>query len=255
MITTTAIPAFNDNYHWLIESEVETWVVDPGDGDKVQEVLAERSRTLTGILITHHHWDHINGIETLLHPDLIVAGPARDQHPLVNRPMQEGDTLAVCGSQFQVFEVPGHTLNHIVYYAEPENQDPILFSGDTLFAGGCGRLFEGTPAQMHQSLSKLGTLPERTQIYCAHEYTLGNLEFANTIEPNNPDLNSRLETVKDLRAQGIPTIPSILSLELKTNPFMRIHSAELTASAKRSNPDLKDPISIFAEIRSLKDQF
>ena len=256
MISITAIPAFKDNYHWLIENEAETWVVDPGDGKKVKDVLARKSKTLTGILVTHHHWDHVNGIEDLHRDDLLVIGPALSQHPLVNRPVREGDTLSVCGAKFRVIEVPGHTLNHIAYYAEPENQAPILLSGDTLFAGGCGRLFEGTPAQMHDSLSKLAKLPEQTQIYCAHEYTLSNLEFACTVEPDNSDLHSRLEETKNLRERSIPTVPSVLSQELKTNPFMRVESPELIASAQRGNPAMeRNPVSVFTEVRSQKDRF
>lgn len=256
MISITAIPAFKDNYHWLIESDSETWVVDPGDGNIVKEALAKKSKSLTGILVTHHHWDHVNGIEELLDDDLVVIGPALDQYPLVNHPAREGDVKCICGVDFEVIEVPGHTLNHIAYYAAPKNQQPVLFCGDTLFAGGCGRLFEGTPSQMHESLNKLAKLPENTQIFCAHEYTLTNLEFARQIEPTNPELSLRLADVKAKREQDVPTIPSLLSQELKTNPFMRVDSPELIASAQRINPDVaNDPVSVFAEIRSQKDQF
>lgn len=256
MIDITPIPAFQDNYHWLISGNGDAWVVDPGDGEAVKQALHERSLALSGILITHHHWDHVNGIEALLSDNLIVAGPSLKKHPLVNTPLSNGDFITICGEQFTVFETPGHTLNHIVYYAQLSHQSPLLFCGDTLFAGGCGRLFEGTPKQMYQSLTKLAELPEDTQIYCAHEYTAANLAFASTLEPKNSKLKTRITDVHSLRKEGKPTIPSTLSVELETNPFLRTGSEEIINSARKNNPAVAiEPESIFAELRSMKDSF
>jgi len=255
------LPAFSDNYLWLIENDEETWVVDPGDGKVVSAALQERHRTLTGILITHHHPDHIGGIKHLLHNDLIVAGPAKSQHPDVNRPMNDGDTITVCGQSFSVMAVPGHTLNHLAYYSDLNNTDtsseaPVLFSGDTLFAGGCGRIFEGSPSQMHESLTRFAQLPINTRIYCAHEYTLANLQFALTMEPSNQALQNRIVVCQNLRHKNRPTLPSHMADELETNPFLRMNSAELRASVKRKYPDTENnDIAIFAAVRKLKDNF
>ena len=275
------LPAFNDNYLWLIEGEEETWVVDPGDGEVVAAALEKSQRTLTGILITHHHSDHVGGIEHLMHKDLIVAGPATSKHPKVNRPLSEGESIILCNRLFSVMEVPGHTHNHIAYYSRPESLDaenhdteshdmsgnppqsanslyrtPILFSGDTLFAGGCGRIFDGTLEQLHDSLARIALLPSDTAVYCAHEYTLNNLGFALTLEPSNQALQSRIVACQAQRHKGQPTVPSRLSDELETNPFLRTHSREIQASARRKHPQMQsDAKSIFSAIRSLKDNF
>lgn len=256
MISITPLNAFKDNYHWLIEGDDEIWVVDPGDGRVVAEALAQRSKSLDGILVTHHHWDHVNGIEELIGENTIVAGPALEKHPLVNYPLVDADSIVVCGQKLRVFEVPGHTLNHIAYFCAPADQIPFLLSGDTLFAGGCGRLFEGTPAQMYDSLSRLAELPKETLVYCAHEYTLANLDFALSVEPENEQLITRIKEAKSIREQGRPTIPTTLELELKTNPFLRTHSDELkTGLADQGLLTSERPEEVFATVRALKDNF
>lgn len=256
MLKVTPIPAFNDNYLWLIENKEECWVVDPGDAIPVQNALEERGRQLTGILVTHHHRDHIGGIQALYKDGMKVIGPSLNPYELVNDRVSDGDIREVCGVDFNVIEVPGHTLNHLAYYAEPKEQKPLLFCGDTLFAGGCGRLFEGTPEQMYSSLSRLSALSEESLVYCAHEYTLANLAFAETLEPDNQALIGRIKESVHLRKKSIPTVPSSLKVEKKTNPFLRTTSNELIEKAKLFEPNLKaDPVAIFATIRKMKDQF
>lgn len=257
MLQIKPIPAFQDNYFWLIENGEETWIVDPGDASPVLKTLKTRERELTGILITHHHPDHIGGVAGLLHPGLQIIGPQKSRYELVNRAVSEGDTVRICGVEFNVMEVPGHTLNHLAYYAEPENQAPVLFCGDTLFAAGCGRLFEGTPEQMYQSLSRLQQLPGNTQVYCAHEYTQANLAFAQSVEPGNREIMVRMEEVAALRAQGIPSIPTNIQLENAVNPFLRTASPEIVSSAMK-NASLKtspDQVDVFRKLRKMKDLF
>jgi len=256
MLQIKPIPAFQDNYFWLIENGEETWVVDPGDADPVLKTLEPRAQKLTGILITHHHPDHIGGVAELLNPALQIVGPEKNRFELVNTPVSEGDTLRICGVEFKVMEVPGHTLNHLAYYAEPGGQAPVLFCGDTLFAAGCGRLFEGTPEQMYQSLSKFQQLPDNTQIYCAHEYTETNLAFALSVEPGNSQVQQRIEEVAALRAKGIPSIPTSIKSEKATNPFLRTTSEEIIATVASSHSvDKTDPTDIFAYLRKMKDVF
>jgi len=258
MLTVTAIPAFNDNYLWMIENDSECWVVDPGDAAPVQAALLSKGLNLTGILVTHHHSDHVGGIEALIKPGMPVIGPSISPFHLVNDPVSEGDIRNICGVDFRVIDVPGHTLNHLAYYAEPGNmqQKPVLFCGDTLFAGGCGRLFEGTPAQMYQSLNKLSALNPDTLVYCAHEYTMANLAFATSIEPNNLKLKQHTEDMQHLRDQNIPTIPSNIGIEIETNPFLRTQSEEVYKSAMEFDSTTgNQPIEIFATIRRMKDNF
>lgn len=260
LFTVTPIPAFDDNYLWLIESEAECWVVDPGDGLAVKKVLETKNRVLTGILVTHHHSDHVGGISLLKTEGMPVIGPSITPHPLVNDPVQHNDVRTICGVEFTVLFVPGHTLNHIAYYAEyspiAETKKQILFCGDTLFSAGCGRLFEGTAEQMNRSLKILAGLPSETLVYCAHEYTLNNLEFALTLEPNNQDLIKRYQEVSDLREKGLYSIPTSIDQELKTNPFLRTHETELIQSARRFDPTLApNSDSVFSLIRSMKDSF
>lgn len=258
MLTLTPIPAFNDNYLWMIESDQECWILDPGDAKPVQQALADRGRDLTGILVTHHHNDHIGGIAELARPGMPVIGPSINPYHLVNDPVSEGDSRIICGLRFDILDVPGHTLNHLAYYAPRQaNQlTPILFSGDTLFAAGCGRLFEGTPEQMYRSLHKLSDLPDETAVYCAHEYTMANLAFASSLEPNNRELKNRIAEMQNLRDQNIPTIPSSIGVEKATNPFLRVQSEEIVGSAIKSNAGTStNPVDIFASIRRMKDNF
>ena len=256
MLTVTPIPAFNDNYLWLIENNQECWVVDPGDGKAVKEALSSRQRQLSGILVTHHHRDHIGGIADLVTSGMPVIGPSISPYELVNDRVSEGDIRKICGVDFQVLDVPGHTLNHVAYFARPESSKPLLFCGDTLFAGGCGRLFEGTPAQMHESLGKLASLDSDTLVYCAHEYTLANLAFCLSVEPDNQELQRHTKDMKKLREQGIPTLPSSIQVERQINVFLRADSDEVCLSAKKFDLGIgNSPVEVFTAIRKMKDSF
>ncbi len=256
MFTVTPVPAFSDNYFWLIESAGECWVVDPGDARPVCQTIEERGLDLRGILVTHHHPDHVGGIAELVGLETPVIGPAQRVLPQVTDPVSDGDTREIFGVSFRVIEVPGHTLNHIAYYAEPPGQEPLLFCGDTLFAGGCGRLFEGSPQQMFSSLQKLAALPDETLVYCAHEYTLANLRFAHSLEPNNAALRSRISDAENLRNTGTPTVPSDMRLERATNPFLRTDSPELIQSVREEGyRSIGSPSEVFAAVRAMKDNF
>lgn len=257
MLQISPIPAFQDNYFWLIENDTETWVVDPGDATPVIKALQKRGKKLSGILITHHHSDHIGGVGELYHPELQVIGPKKSQFRLVNDPVSAGDIRQLCGAQFEVIEVPGHTLNHLAFFSRLEEQAPVLFCGDTLFAAGCGRLFEGTPEQMYQSLAQLLALPDNTQVYCAHEYTEANLKFALSVEPGNKDTVQRAEDVSLLRAQGIPSVPTSIQIEKATNPFLRTTSAEIISNIKTKLQSAGNPnqIEVFTQLRKMKDVF
>jgi len=257
-ITVTPIPAFNDNYLWLIENETECWVVDPGDGAAVKKALEVKQRALTGILVTHHHQDHVGGIALLRTENMPVIGPAISPHPLVNDPVEHQETRTICGLLFTIFHVPGHTLNHVAYYAQYDSsqgqQASLLFSGDTLFSAGCGRLFEGTPEQMNKSLKLLAALPDETKVYCAHEYTLANLEFALGVEPDNEELNRYYAATKNARKNGLPSLPSNIALERKINPFLRTEKASIIHFVHSINPNItRHSDSIFTEIRRMKD--
>ena len=256
MITVTAIPAFYDNYLWLLEGADECWVVDPGDAKPVQAALDQRNLSLTGILITHHHMDHVGGVKALATDSTQIIGPALHAYPAVRDRVEHGNRRRVCGVEFDVIEVPGHTLNHLAYFAAPEAQVPLLFCGDTLFAGGCGRLFEGSPAQMRQSLSQLSRLPSQTQVFCAHEYTQANLKFALTVEPGNAKLVERAAEVARIRELNESTVPTSIQVELDTNPFLRVDQPEVLDSVRRVFPSsASDPDSIFAAVRKMKDDF
>lgn len=259
MIQIDALPAFSDNYIWLLQ-DTDTRrcaVVDPGDAQPVLDWLeAHPGWTLTSILITHHHHDHVGGVERLKQATgAQVSGPAKETIPARDRGLVEGDRVEALGLTFTVIEVPGHTLGHIALHAV-NGQTPILFSGDTLFAGGCGRLFEGTPAQMHASLERLAALPDATQVYCAHEYTLSNLRFAQAVEPENPAIAARLAEVEQWRAVGRITLPSTLALERSTNPFLRCAETSVKQKAdERGAMAGGDASTVFAALRRWKDSF
>lgn len=256
MLTITAIPAFSDNYIWLMSQKGNAWVVDPGDATPVIETLNAQSLSLEGILITHHHRDHTGGINQLLEqwPKAKVFAPHSDKIPTATHRVSEGDTLKLLGVKLSVLEVPAHTLDHIAYFCDNLRGSPAVFCGDTLFSGGCGRVFEGTYTQMHHALQKLATLPNSTAIYCTHEYTLANLNFAKEIEPNNDALEKRLDFVRMLRSDGTITLPSQLSLEKNINPFLRCDQPEVIQAAKQIN-SASNEVEVFSAIRELKDNF
>jgi hydroxyacylglutathione hydrolase len=259
MLTITPIPAFTDNYIWTLHHEDEydgnAVVVDPGDAQAVETFLAKRNMTLSAILITHHHGDHTGGIAALTARRKIpVYGPAAESIAGVTHSLREGDTVAIPGvfdEVLRVIEVPGHTRGHIAYVS-----DDFVLCGDTLFAAGCGRLFEGTPAQMSASLAKLASLPPTTRVYCTHEYTMANLRFASAVDPDNKALQERVFEESAKRERNEPTIPTTIEKEIETNPFLRSAQPALIAAASqfRGKP-VNDPIEVFAAIREWKDGF
>lgn len=253
------VPAFNDNYVWLIHDGTHAVAVDPGEAAPVQAALSKNQLSLSAIVLTHRHDDHIAGVATLLEDKSVpVYGPRNEKVaiPTVTAPVSEGDKIIVpeMALQLEVLDVPGHTIGHVVY-VEPNNH--WLFSGDTLFAGGCGRLFEGTPKEMAESLNKLATLPDDTLVYCGHEYTISNLQFAIEVEPHNQALVERMKEATSLRKKGVPTIPSTLALEKETNPFLRYAEpgimARLIANGRLDKK--ADPVDSFTAVREWKNNF
>ncbi|KPW60746.1 Hydroxyacylglutathione hydrolase [Pseudomonas caricapapayae] len=259
MIQIHALPAFNDNYIWLLQdlSSRQCAVVDPGDAKPVMGWLAQNpDYRLTDILITHHHNDHVGGVAELKQATRArVLGPAAESIPARDIALADHDRLTVLGLEFVVHAVPGHTLGHIAFYHE-DATSPLLFSGDTLFAAGCGRLFEGTPQQMHDSLCRLAELPDSTLIYCAHEYTLSNLRFAQAVEPDNLDIAERLAEVTRWRSENRISLPSNLALEKRTNPFLRTRETSVKEKAdERSGGQNTSQSAVFASLRAWKDKF
>lgn len=255
MIQISALPAFTDNYIWLLQDHrtQRCVVVDPGDAAPVLAWLdAHPGWVLSDILITHHHHDHVGGVERLKQASgATVYGPASENIPARGVALKDNDSVSVLGWDFDVYAVPGHTLGHIAYY-----HHGLLFCGDTLFAAGCGRLFEGTPEQMHHSLSRLAALPEDTLVYCTHEYTLSNLKFAAAVEPGNADIAARLEKVTRQRQNGVMTLPSTLALEKLTNPFLRTTETLVTQKVdERDGAQNRAPSEVFAALRAWKDTF
>lgn len=254
MIDIHILPALSDNYIylWHDASAGVTAVVDPGEAGPVLELLATRGWHLTHILNTHHHGDHIGGNADLMaryHPTLIGPRAEGERIEGMTATYGEGDRFTLGGQQVRVFETPGHTRGHIAFHLEPA---AILFSGDTLFSLGCGRLFEGTPAQMWDSLLKLRALPDETMVYCGHEYTEANLRFALSIDPDNPALGLAADHIRTLRARGQPSLPARLGSEKRANPFLRADDADLAARLAMAGAP---PADLFAEIRRRKDQF
>jgi hydroxyacylglutathione hydrolase len=246
--------AFEDNYIWLLREGRGVVVVDPGDETPVLRYLAAENASLVAILLTHHHGDHTGGVAGLIarHP-VPVYGPAAESILGITVPLREGDTVAMSGFQhsLKVIDVPGHTRGHIAYYG-----GGALFCGDTLFACGCGRLFEGTAEQMWTSLNKLAALPPETRVYCAHEYTQSNARFALAVEPDNAKLRARANRVAQLRASRQATVPFTLEEELETNPFLRSTQPEVTAAAERFRGNrLSCPVEVFAALREWKNGF
>ncbi|MEK8033344.1 hydroxyacylglutathione hydrolase [Ideonella sp. DXS29W] len=251
-----ALPAFADNYIWMLHDGREALVVDPGDAAPVLDALSRLGLALTGILVTHHHGDHVGGLaelQAVLRGP--VHGPAREAMPVPVVPHQAGEHVRWQGIDFAVLDVPGHTAGHIAYYAEAAPGGPLLFCGDTLFSGGCGRLFEGTPAQMHASLAALAALPSATRVCCAHEYTLSNLRFAHAAEPGNTAVTQHLAHCEALRAQGQATLPSTIGLERLINPFMRCTEPALVETAAAHGANGTGPIEVFAALREWKNNY
>ncbi|NML60765.1 hydroxyacylglutathione hydrolase [Massilia sp. RP-1-19] len=258
-LTVLAIPAFKDNYLWLIHDGVKAAVVDPGDAEPIIEALTANNLALTAILLTHHHADHIGGVQQLLaHASVPVFGPRNDDIPAVTHPLAQGDHIRLRGLELalSVLDVPGHTLGHIAYVRATAGAR-WLFCGDTLFAGGCGRVFEGTAAQMADSLGKLAALPNDTKVFCAHEYTLANLRFAQAVEPGNADLAKRVEVETAKRARNEPTVPSTIALEKATNPFLRYREPAIVDTlVKQGRLEAgAPPVHAFAALREWKNTF
>lgn len=256
MPTIIPIPAFTDNYIWMICEGSRAVVVDPGDAAPVQKKLVADELELTAIVATHHHGDHVGGIPALVRDrDIPVFAPARERVAGATRGVVEGDRfdLPGIGIALRVLDIPGHTAGHI---ACVDDDAGLLFCGDTLFAAGCGRLFEGTPDEMWSSLSKLAALPASTRVHCGHEYTLANLRFAVVAEPGNADIVARTARERAKRDRGEPTLPSTIADELATNPFVRANLPALAATASaHAGRTLRSVVEVFAELRSWKDGF
>lgn len=253
----TPIPAFSDNYIWALHDAEQALVVDPGEADGVAQWLADEGLRLDTILITHHHPDHTGGVANLREATgARVIGPARERMPEPLQRVGAGDQVQALGLNFAVMEVPGHTAGHIAYHAAEVDGAPLLFCGDTLFSGGCGRLFEGTPAQMLDSLTRLAALPDDTRVCCTHEYTLSNLRFAMAVEPHNADLAAYQLHCQAQRAKNFPTLPSSIGLEKRINPFLRTDQDEVMRSAQARSPGQPtDPVTVFATLREWKNVF
>lgn len=250
------IPAFSDNYLWLLHNGQRATVVDPGDAQPVLQALQENGLQLESILVTHHHADHTGGVDTLREATgARVFGPARERIPEPFTPLMDGSNVQVLGLNFEVLDVPGHTAGHIAFFCSSVDGRPLLFCGDTLFSGGCGRLFEGTPAQMLGSLDRLAALPGDTQVCCTHEYTMSNLRFALAVEPDNNALIGYHARCAALREDGEPTLPTSIAQELLINPFLRTRGATVMAAARRFDPAAHDDCAVFAALRQWKNQF
>jgi hydroxyacylglutathione hydrolase len=254
MLDIIQIPVLNDNYIYLLHDTVsgETAAVDPAVAEPVLAVLKQRGWQLTYIFNTHHHGDHVGGnLELKRHTGCQIIGSKADSHriPAIDRCVQEGERVNIGTHSAQVMETAGHTSGHIVYYFA---EDHALFCGDTLFVMGCGRLFEGSAAELWQSLQKLKALPADTRVYCAHEYSQNNGRFALTVEPDNIALQEKMTVINQLRANGLPTVPSTIGEELATNPFFRADSPELQVKFKGI---VNTPVELFAKLRHKKDSF
>ena len=252
------LPVLSDNYIFLLHDpqSKKAAVVDPAVSGPVINCLARIGAELVAIFNTHHHFDHVGGNQELMDkfPNLCVYGGKQDRGRIPGQQvfLEEGDRVEFAGKVAEIFFVPGHTRAHIAYYFPPNSSEETgdLFCGDTLFAGGCGRLFEGTPSQMVQSLTKLRNLPDNTRVWCAHEYTLNNLKFALTVDPNNSDLHNRYDQVTKARQNKQATVPSLLAEEKQTNPFLRWDQPTLQTTA-----GITDPVRVFSKIRGMKDNF
>ncbi len=254
MLEIVPLPAFQDNYIWTLRDGQSAAVVDPGEARPVKDYLAKEGLTLVAILATHHHPDHVGGIAELVDMKKVpVFGPKGEPIPALTHPLGQDDKVSIpeLAAAFTVLEIPGHTRAHVAYYGLGS-----LFCGDTLFACGCGRVFEGTPAQMLQSLTKLAALPDATRVYCGHEYTLANIKFARAVDPGNAALAAREQRAQRLRDAGQPTLPSTLGEERATNPFLRCAEPVVVESAnKYLGSRIGDPVSVFTALREWKNRF
>lgn len=255
MIEVIPIKAFTDNYIWALVSKESVYVVDPGDPNPVLSFLEESDFFLKGILITHHHFDHTGGIKTLVDKfNVPVFGPSGSNIEGISVELKENDSIQIFGQNFKVFEVPGHTLDHIAYYSEKDQK--LLFCGDTLFSGGCGRLFEGTPSQMYDSLTKLKNLSPETLVYCTHEYTESNLNFAVVVNDENKFLKNYHSEVKDKRKNNEITLPSTIEKELRINPFLRLSDENIITNASNfTSSKLTKEVDTLKAVREWKDSF
>lgn len=269
-ITIHGIPAFSDNYFWVIcdNSSASAVVLDPGDAGPVVKYLQSQCFDLKAILITHRHYDHVDGIPELSaqYPQADVYGPVGERIPGVKYTLVEGDTInfsdygfAAYELTFKVLDVPGHTEGHIAYYAAngiKSGGAPVLFCGDTMFAAGCGRLSGGTAEQLYYSLKKLAALPESTEVYCTHEYTLSNLSFARAVEPENKHIELREKKVREVRKNNQSSLPSNIKVELETNPFLRVGEPQVQAAVQKNIAQtLEGEAAVFAALRKWKDRF
>ncbi|MFT3857017.1 MAG: hydroxyacylglutathione hydrolase [Aquabacterium sp.] len=255
----TALPAFTDNYIWMLHEGANALVVDPGDAAPVLSALDQHGLTLTAILVTHRHPDHVGGLATLQTGDIPVYGPRHEVIDGITHRVGEGDVVTWEGVRFHVLDVPGHTAGHIAYLAAGEENAlfrvPLAFVGDTLFSAGCGRLFDGTMDQLQHSLERLAALPDDTRICAAHEYTLANLRFARAVEPHNARLAAYTANCEVLRARNEPTLPSLLGDEKAINPFLRCTEPEVVASALQHGAKDASPQAVFAALRQWKNTF
>ncbi|MBX3629141.1 MAG: hydroxyacylglutathione hydrolase [Nitrosomonas sp.] len=252
------LPAFRDNYIWIIHTTVHAVIVDPGDAAPVIDYLESHHLQPIAILITHHHSDHTGGnLQLLERYNLPVYGPLQEKIPTVTHPVREGDRIQLTplALTFDVLEIPGHTRGHIAYFTATQLRN-MLFCGDTLFACGCGRIFEGTPQQMYDSLQKLASLPDDTLVYCTHEYTLGNISFARVAEPGNDELRKLEQQAKKMRQQHLPTLPTDMATEKACNPFLRCQHLEIIHAAEQfTGEKLIDPVEVFTALRKWKNVF
>ncbi|HSG02797.1 MAG TPA: hydroxyacylglutathione hydrolase [Marinobacterium sp.] len=257
MLHAHPIPAFDDNYIWALHGHTQDQivVVDPGDAEAVTGYLRTHNAQLAAILVTHHHWDHTGGVEALRERfNIPVYGPADSPFSGITDPLEDGNEINILDNRLQIRAVPGHTLDHIAYY-QPD-QRPQLFCGDTLFLAGCGRLFEGTPQQMQTAMDYFASLPDETEVYCTHEYSIANLRFAQAVEPQNPAITRALEMCTERRQENRPTLPSTIGAERQYNPYMRTREGSVKAAAEhRTGRALSNEIEVLAAVREWKNQF